>query len=337
MIPCPFRRIYYFGLLELSQPKQLYFTVNSIFIPQRNALIQHLDDVNNENEQLQIMLEEKQRESKIYFREMEEIMQECEELEVEIARNNKLQAAAREEATALKKQANDLKDAVSTAQWALEQAEAEEEALRSQVVSSPDRRKSELYMRQKRLSQVKEELKTIESNVQQSKTKVLHAMKAANNLEATYSHLEELQFEVNQHMELVRKLDDSRKQYLTKNKQLTDVSKQMEVADRQLSRVEAMIVQQRKQHQLQVTAVMDQLEMAKEQLLRVEKDRRENMARIEAGEAEVRAIQAAIQGARTQAQHEIDCVLTEYQQVEAEFLERNRCQMELIVNQLGTN
>jgi len=299
-------------------------------------LIAKLDEVNTEHDQLQEVLEEKQQRAKVHYHEMEEIMRECEELEVEIARNNKRQAATREESAALKKKANELQDAVSTAQWALEQAEAEEEALRAQVVSSPDRRKSEMYIRQERLRKIKEDCAALETTVQETKTKVVNALQTLQDLDATNTVLDDLQEEVNKHADLVRKLDETRKKYLASDKKTAELHKQMEEAERQLARAEAKIVQQRKQHQLQIDAVTDELNMAKQQLLRVEKDRREGMARVEAGEKEVQALQNAMEQARRTTEAEIEAVLAEYKQVEADFLERNRQQMEAVLSQCAT-
>ena len=299
-------------------------------------LIAKLDEVNTEHDQLQEVLEEKQQRAKVHYHEMEEIMRECEELEVEIARNNKRQAATREESAALKKKANELQDAVSTAQWALEQAEAEEESLRSQVVSSPDRRKSEMYIRQERLRKIKEDCAALETTVQETKTKVVNALQTLQDLDATNTVLDDLQDEVNKHAELVRKLDETRKKYLASDKKTAELHKQMEEAERQLARAEAKIVQQRKQHQLQIDAVTDELNMAKQQLLRVEKDRREGMARVEAGEKEVQALQNAMEQARRTTEAEIETVLAEYKQVEADFLERNRQQVEAVLSQCAT-
>ena len=66
------------------------------------------------------------------------------EIETEIARQNKVQAAIRQESTALKKRANELKDEIATASLALEEANAEEGQLASRVVSSPARIKKEM-------------------------------------------------------------------------------------------------------------------------------------------------------------------------------------------------
>lgn len=300
---------------------------------QRIKLLQALEAVNQENAQLQEQEQQVLRESKSQLHEMDDVMIECEELEIEIARNNQLQAAAREEAAVLKKTANDLKDQVATAVWALQEAEAEEETLRLQVVTSPDRRKSEMLVRQERLRKAKEECANLETTVQECKTKVVNASQALKCFETTIAILDELLEEAKKHTELVRKIEETRKRFQASDKKTAEVHKQIEEATRQLSRSEETIVHQRKQHQLHVDAAQDALEQAKLQLLRVEKVRREGMARVEAGEAEVRAIEAAIDHERLKAEAEIQAIVAEYKTVETAFLERNQTRMDALQQQ----
>jgi len=298
-------------------------------------LVNRLEEVNEEHQQLQADLEEKTHESKHHLKELDIVMRECEELEVEITRNNKLQAAAREEAATLKKQANDLKDQVSTAQWALEQAEVEEENLRGKVVSSPDRRKQELYVRKERLQKVKQECAAVESEVQLTKTKVVNAMKAMHDLDATNTMLDDLQEEITKHQQLVQKIEETRKSCTATEKQTEAADNRLKEAQRQLERSETKIVQQRKQHEMQIQAVHEALDAAKKQLLRVEKDRRESMARVEAGEQEVRMLEEAMREDRVKTEHQIESMIAEYKQVEKAFLERNANQMHLIQSKCG--
>ena len=110
-------------------------------------MLSTLDELNEENLELKKQLEFTEDESQFKSQEMQQVVDECQELELEIARNNQLQTTAREEGAALKKTATDLKDELATATWGLEEAEAEEERLRAQVVSSPDRRKAEMAHR----------------------------------------------------------------------------------------------------------------------------------------------------------------------------------------------
>jgi len=83
-----------------------------------------LDEVNKEHDELQAQLEEVRAKSEEDFLAMEQVAKECEALTKQIAQSNKLQAAKREEASALKRKANDLKDELATATWALEESEA---------------------------------------------------------------------------------------------------------------------------------------------------------------------------------------------------------------------
>jgi hypothetical protein len=294
-------------------------------------LIQALDDVNAENAELQEQEQQVIRESKEQFHELEQVMRECEELEVEISRNNKLQAAARDEASLLKKTANDLKDQVATAVWALQESEAEEEKLRSLIVSSPDRRKSELMVRKERLMKVKDECTQLETSIQTCKTKIANASRVLNELDKTNSILEDLQEQADSYIELVRKTEEARKRYQSVQKKNESVEKQIEEISWQLVRSEESIAHQRKQHKLQMDAVHEALEEAKSVLLRVERERREGIARIEAGEAEVQAIAAVMDEERVQNDAEIHAMIDEYKVVEAAFLKRNQSRMDALV------
>ena len=297
------------------------------------ALIQALEDVNAEHAELLEQEQQVVRASKEQFHELELIMRECEELEVEISRNNQLQAAARDEANLLKKTANDLKDQVATSVWALQEAEAEEEKLRMQIVTSPDRRKSEMLVRKERLTKVKDECHELDRLIQNCKTKVANATRALQDLEATNSLLEDLQEHANTHTQLVRKTEETRKRLQSAQKKSEAVQKQMEETNWQLARSEETIVHQRKQHKLQMDAVQETLEEAKGILLRVERERREAMARIEAGEAEVQAIAAALDQERAQNDADIQAMEEEYKRVEVAYLKRNEARMNALLAQ----
>jgi chromosome segregation ATPase len=296
-------------------------------------LVQAVEEINQENAHLKEQKDLAVRESKAICQEMEEVKRECEELEIEIARKNTQQAAAREEAAALKKTATDLKDQVATAVWALQEADAEEEKLRIQVVTSPDRRKSELLVRKERLRKVKEECNNLEKAVQDCKTKVVNAMQALQDLATTKTVLDDLQEEAGRHTELVRRNDETRKRFQANEKKTGEVLTMIVEATRQLARVEEKIEHQRKQHILHIDAAQEALDKAKLQLHRVEKDRREVMARIAAGEAEVRSIEAAINDELAKTDFEIQTVVAQYKTVETVYLKRNQERMDALQEQ----
>ena len=275
-------------------------------------------------------LEVTEKESESKFQEMEEIVRECQELELEIARNNRLQSTARKEGDVLKKQANDLKDQLATAEWALQEAEAEEERLRLEIVSSPDRRKAEMVHRRERLYLTKQECAALEREMQESKTKIVHAKQFSKEFETISTVLDELQEHVTKYGELVRQLDETRSKIQASEKHSANIVQETEQAERELHRAEEKIVHLRQQHKVEIVAVQEQLEEAKSQLLAVEKDRRDGMARVEAGEAEVRQLEAAMEQERANTAQEIDAMIQEYKEVEKLFLERNAKRMATI-------
>lgn len=322
--------------MNIVSRRRIILTYSSLLLllcKQRNILVQALEEVNQEHAHLKEQEQIAILESKTIFQEMQEVMRECEELEVEIARNNKLQAAAREEATALKKTANDLKDQVATAVWALQEAEAEEENLRLQTVTSPDRRKSELLFRKERLRKVKEECTSLEKEVQDCKSKVVNAIQALQDLTTTNAILNDLQEAVNKHTELVRTTEETRKRFQSSEKKSAEVLGKIVDAKRQLARAEEKIKLQRKQYKLHMVAAHEALELAKSQLLHVEKERREGMACIEAGEAEVRSIEEAINNERAKTDAETKTMVANYKTVEKAFLERNQNRMDAMHKQ----
>jgi hypothetical protein len=69
------------------------------------------------------------------------------------------------------------------------------------------------------------------------------------------------------------------------------------------------------------------LDIAKDQLLIVEKERRESNARIEAGEAEVRALEAQMKAEQLKTEEEIAIMLAEYRELEQAFKKRNEKRM----------
>jgi chromosome segregation ATPase len=293
-------------------------------------LLQALEELNAENAQLADQLDSTAADSQVKYSEMEQVITECQDLELEIARNNKLNSAAREEAAAFKKQANDLKDQLATAEWALQEAEAEEEALRSKVVSSPDRRKMQLAAKKERLEQEKEECADLQAKLQDCKTKAKHVQQSIKDTQAVLVVLDELQKEFSRYEQLVRQSEETAENIEANEKKAADVVEETEEAERYLHRSEEKILHQRKQHKMQVEASHEALEMVKSQLLVVEKDRRDGMARVESGETEVRALEAAIEIARGQTQQEIQDMIALYHETEKLYLERNNKRMTAI-------
>jgi chromosome segregation ATPase len=262
--------------------------------------------------------------------EIQGIAKECQDLEVEIARSNKLQAAAREEANALKRRANDLKDELATAVWALQETEAEEEQLRGQIISSPDRRTADVAKARDELDAVKAEAARFEEETELGKTSYRNLNKALKDVTSVMTNLDDLQKEYDRRTDLNRKLEETFKTVAVKKNEHKDLLEETQQADRDVSRTEEKISAQRKQHQVQIEALQDALETAKSQLLHVEKERREGMLRIQEWEAEVKRLEGAIEKERLETKQEMDRMTAEYKEYERGFLDMDRRRQELL-------
>lgn len=262
--------------------------------------------------------------------ELEAIAKECQVLEGEIAKQNKLQTEAREEANTLKRQANDLKDELATAQWTLQEVEAEEEQLRGQIVSSPDRRKAEVKTARDELDKLKANVIKLDDSVQRGKTYCRNLKQAIKDVTAISGSLDGLQQTYNRHSEISQKVEKTLQDIAAKTNEQKVLIEKVEEADRDVNRSEEKIEAQRKQHHIQMGALQEALDHAKTQLLQVEKERRDGMIRIQEWENEVRRLEDEIETERATTQEQTNQMISEYKVVEEEFLEIDRKRMERI-------
>ena len=149
--------IHDFGIHDLHSPttkrfrRQLSAIINYIkFMYEKNAtfiheineqkddLINDLLEVRKEQEMLNLQLEEVQRNADQKWKDAKVVDDDCGEVEIEIAKQNKLQAEIRKESEALKKESNRLKDLIDTTDLELQELGVKERKLLPQVVESPD-------------------------------------------------------------------------------------------------------------------------------------------------------------------------------------------------------
>jgi kinetochore protein Nuf2 len=296
----------------------------------RTALLEVLEKLHMENEELRQQLEEVQAESSIKMEEFDRVAKECQELESEIARSNKLQASKREEATLLKKEVTTLKDELASATWTLQETQAEEEVLKGQVVSSPDRRKRELQEKKEYLEKEKEETRRLQQEIADGKAKTVRLQQAIKDLQDTMSLQRQVLDEASKYDDLKSQLEETTKEVEANQIKTAEVEESTEEAERSLFRLEEKLSHLRKQSKMKMDAVQDRLDVAKEQLLIVEKERRDGMARVEAGEAEVQALKEQMKAEQERTEEEIATMIAAYKELEEDFDRRNEKRMQAI-------
>lgn len=287
-----------------------------------------MEDVNQEHEQLQTQLEHAQAQAEDDYVAMEDLANECETLTGQIAQSNKLQAAKREEASALKRKANDLKDELATATWALEEVEAEEERLRSQVVSSPDRRQNELKAKRGALDRERDDCEGLEEDVQKTTTMCHHVGEAKKAIQIEIEAVNAVKEEASKYCGVANKLESVSRDLEVRKKEVVQVNEEMGLCERDLNRTEDKLSNLRKQSNMKMEAAQQSLDEAKQSLDKVERDRRDGMKRVETGELRVREIEAQIEEERLQTQGDIEASITEFRETETLVLARLNKRME---------
>ncbi|KAI2491833.1 Nuf2 family [Fragilaria crotonensis] len=295
----------------------------------RTEIIMALEEVNDENMQLNEQLAVVQTESNDKGKEMEEIKQECEELEIEITRNNKVQSAKRE-ATDLKKKHNELNNELATIKLALEEKRHEYENLQTKIVSSPERRKKDLTDLQDTLHEVRNEANSLEEEWQQTKTTIVHVSQAIKDVPQTTRLVRQVlegANKISQAQDEILKLQTERDGII---KETTDLQERIQATEASIHRSEEKIIHMTKQHKIKMEAAKEALAEAKIKLIQVDNEQAEGMARVEAGEAEVKALEEEIDLERQRTEEEISDMMERYRLMERKVLEQNSALMAAI-------
>ena len=293
----------------------------------RGQLLVSIEEIQAENAQLQDHLNATLAESDKKMDEFDMVAKECQELESEIARSNKLQASKREEASQLKKEMTKLKDELAAATWSLQETQAEEERLRGQIVSSPNRRKQELETKKDTLENEKAENRRLQQEITDGKAKTVRLQQAIKDLQEAITSQRNVLAEASKYEEAAEKLEVADKEVEGNREKATEIEDKTVESERSLGRLEEKCAHTYKQSKMKMDAVQDRLDIAKEQLLMVERDRREGLARVEAGESEVLSLKAQMKSEQEKTEEEIEAIVSEYKILEQNFLKRNEQRM----------
>lgn len=296
----------------------------------RHQLLMTLEELHAENGQLQEQLNIVLAESDQKMEEFDMVAKECQELESDIARSNKLQASKREEASQLKKEMTRFKDELAAATWSLQETLAEEERLQGQVVSSPSRRKRELDTKKDTLEKEKAETRRLQQEITDGKTRAARLQQAIKDIQETITLQRNVLEEASKYEEAADHLEAADKEVETNQEKASELEEKTEESERSLARLEEKLTHTHKQSKMKMDAVQDNLDIAKEQLLIVERDRREGLARVEAGEFEVRSLKAHMKAEQEKTEEEIAVIVAEYKGLEQSFLKRNEQRMLVI-------
>lgn len=316
-------RIQLSAIFNLAKFREEQLKVYAELAEPRHEVLGLLEEKHVEHEHLAALLQQAQAASDIQMAEYDEVAAQCMELEREIAKSNKLQAAKREEAAQLKKQVNALKDELATSSWTLQELQAQEEGLAAQIVSSPDRRRRQLDEKKQALEHGKAETRRMQQEIADGKTKMVRLKQAIQDLKHTMVLQQEVLEEARKYQEAADKVQTTLLDVKNTQAKTDELEEKTDEAERSLMRLEEKLMHMRKQAKMKMDAVLDRIDIGNEQLLIVERERREAKARVEAGEAQVRTLQAQMEAERLEGQQELSKLVEEYRALEQFFYQRN--------------
>ncbi|KAL3937584.1 MAG: hypothetical protein SGBAC_007342 [Bacillariaceae sp.] len=296
----------------------------------RAAYLAELTLRHDENKELEVQREEAMAKNFEVMEDMDNVVSECDELEAEISRRNKEQREARLLVENLKKEGVVLNDKFQSAKWTLEEARNEEEQLMAKVVTSPDRRKEELRRKRESLEKEKAEVRKLQEMIQTNKANTSIVQQTVKELEEAMELQKQVIEEAGRYEESMGEVQTTMKEVDENNEKIQELTEKADESERALLRAEEKLSRMRKQSKMKMDAAQDRLEMAKEQLVLVEKERREGMARVDAGEAEVQTLKAKMEEEQIKTNKEIDAMIEEYKKAESVFMARNDRRMQVI-------
>jgi chromosome segregation ATPase len=159
--------------------------------------------------------------------------------------------------------------------------------------------------------------------MQEIKTKIMHVTQAIKDVPEVTDMIEEAVVGAKKQIHLKEQLDTTRvdKDFILKKK--AAILEQVEEAQGSLNRMEEKIAHMRKQTKVKMNAAQEALEQATTQLIAVEQDHLDGMARVEAGELEVKAMEASIEREREKTLAEMKAMIADYHEMERKVLQQN--------------
>jgi len=303
----------------LEDRRQLYEEL----CERREELFAALEEINKENDMLNNQLQDAKADTDQRCKELEEVENDCEEIGGEIAQQNKLQISIRTESTELKKKAKELKDNIATTSYALQEADAELRKLSTQVVQSPERIIVEVSSIKKTLENEKAECRKAEEEAQSCKAKIANVAKTETDIVNVIQIMDEAKDRKVMYEQVLEEIEASEENIALNQKKIAEVKETIEYYDDQLRCMEEKISSEREKAQLDMDDAQHALEVSQREYLIVEQDRQEGMARIEAGEADVRALEKKIEEESIKTDAEIAGMISTFKEFEAVVLKKN--------------
>jgi kinetochore protein Nuf2 len=287
----------------------------------KDELIGGLLEVRQEQEMLNDQLLQVQLDSEKRWGEAKVTDDDCGDIEIEIARQNKLQASIRHESQEMKKVANVLKDKIATTELAIQELGVKERKLVPQVVESPIKLKEDIGDLTAKLEQERKHCEEAEHDAKLALLRVGSVIEAqdavveANNILKQAADNKE---NYEQSLEESKSMEEKIRVHETESTRLKNMNKDLE---KELHKIEDKTYNFQQQAMTKMDAAKASLHALNAELLLVEKDRRDATSKVEKCDEEVQLLKRFIDEEKIKTDEEIKEIIVAFQKMECVILD----------------
>eukprot|EP00804_Cyclotella_cryptica_P011430 CCRYP_016380-RA/>CCRYP_016380-RA protein AED:0.09 eAED:0.09 QI:166/1/1/1/1/1/5/193/454 len=337
-----------FGFRDLSAPtgrrfrRQLSACINfmkyredmnhllSTVLEERADMFAALEEVAEEHMILQDHLKELREIHQEKLREKEEAEAECQEMEAEIAQQNKVQSSIRQENHLLQKSANELKDQIANLSIALRELQAEERQLNKEVVHSPGRIKEDVKKAEKDLEDIKALIEEKEHERNVMSRKIENMVQGEECVKAALEVMEDLDEKVQEYEVAVEDVEDMRRKVEEVESALEKKKALKEKREAEIRDLEARSLDSKTKLTKRLEAAKLELNLAVNKLGAVEEKRLDGIARVEASQKRVKEMEASIEAETKRTDKEILQRIASFREFEKVFMSKHKPLNEMV-------
>lgn len=289
---------------------------------QREELVAGLVEVSEENSALLSQLAQTEEEVTSKMKEGEEVLNDCDELEREIAQQNKIQASIRQESQDLKKKSNELKDQIATSDLALQEAEAEERKLLPRVVKEPQLIQNEVSQLTKSLKIEKQTCDTAEQEEKLSRLRIANVVRAENDVASAIELMKDVMEEKVKYENSIAEVEDISFKIDENRENREKNSNLCQRYEDEIQNIEDKIRINQEESKNSISYAIASFDKATKSLSQAEKGKREGNALLDTNEAEVHTLESAIKQEKIKFESEISTLMAEFKKFEHSVLKK---------------
>lgn len=245
-----------------------------LWMVQRDSLLLTLKRLQDEEAELTRERDQLNEQMSSELSMITQLQKDCEAAEADIESLNTQQAAVRHESNELKLQSNELKERIAARSAALEQAKAERQRVRGQIVRSPERVRHELAAAARDVEAERAEGLAAERDAREMNLRVTSVQKGEKDVGKAIKNLEEIQGEIDKQRTAIKEVREAQKALAANRQKSTETAIEVENVKRQLSRFEERLAHLRRQAKTKNEALENVHSEAQNELLEIEKLRR---------------------------------------------------------------